>query len=416
MNRSLSRLSAVLLSAVFLLGTQVTPAQEQAVSEPDQPDMGTLEFEGEVAVLPLTSESGHPRVWVDLGDGEQYAFVVDTGAEVNVMDAAIAKRLGYEVTGEMDIGAPGGPQITGGIVRVPEVKISDTTIRNAEFVTMDIDGFSMGIMQGVIGLGLFKDVTLTYDQSNQQLRVNRGELSADAAGAMAFTNASGHIQIELDVAGYKLPTHVDTGAMGNWLIPIELLEKLPLKGEPVAGPRARLVGGERELKLAQLDGEIQFGGFRISDPQLAFMSPTTGYGNLGMGVMRDMVVAVDQRNSLISFTRAAGNHVQASAGGPVRMMRRGGPGGAVMANPSERRQIGLAFMGMNDPGNLRVDTVIPGSLAEKAGFKAGDRLTTMNGRDLSDYSMADLGQLFGSSTPLVIEVQRDGDTRTLEIE
>ena len=33
-------------------------------------------------------------------------------AAVNVIDAGIAARLGYEVVGEREIGAPGGPQIS----------------------------------------------------------------------------------------------------------------------------------------------------------------------------------------------------------------------------------------------------------------------------------------------------------------
>ena len=150
--------SAVLaLVVVAALGSQSSVARESSAH------IGEFNFSGDAVVLPLVKDSTHPKVVVDIGDGEHYEFIVDTGAGVNVIDSSIAESLGYEVIGEMEIGAPGGPQIPGNIVKVPLVRVGDATIENAEFVTMDISGFSGGLTQGVIGIGKFSDYLVEYN-------------------------------------------------------------------------------------------------------------------------------------------------------------------------------------------------------------------------------------------------------------
>ena len=121
----------------------VSAAAQTQIAPEDMPDAGNFNFPGDTVVLPLT-DGGHPRVTVDFGDGQRYQFIVDTGASVNIIDSAIAEELGFEVSGEMEIGAPGGAQIPGKIIRVESVRVGDATITDAEFVTMDINEFSQG--------------------------------------------------------------------------------------------------------------------------------------------------------------------------------------------------------------------------------------------------------------------------------
>jgi predicted aspartyl protease len=412
MEKAMKFVSIIVVGLLIALPNTNSHAQVR-MDPADLPESGEFIFKGAEVVLPLTSSYGHPQVTVDLGDGEQYTFIVDTGASVNVLDTGVAQRLGFEVTGQMEIGAPGGAQVPGDIVMVPLVSVGDAEIRNAEFVTFGVSEFSMGMTQGVLGLSLFQEFVLTYDQSNAQIRVTRGQLSADEPGTLAYSDNSGHINIELDVAGTMVTTHIDSGAMGEFMLPGELLEDLPLKAEPQDAPRARMVGGERDIKTAQLDGKASFAGFTFEDPQLVFMSPSTGYGNVGMGVMGEMVVSIDQRNHLISFTKEKAQKQTVRQTGPRRMVRRGGPSEVAVGG---RRQVGVMFQGFGGMGDLKVGNVVPGSLAEAAGLMPGDKLLAVNDKKITDYEMKDLGELFGSSTPLQIKVDREGELKTIEID
>ena len=198
---------------------------------------------------------------------------------VNVIDTSIAESLGYEVVGETEIGAPGGPQITANIVKVPLIQVGDATIENAEWVTMDIIGFSGGMTQGVIGVGTFSDYLVAYD-----------------------------------------------------------------------------IGGV---------------------------------------ILAELLVSIDQNNHLISF--------QQSARKPVA------------ANANKRRRLGVRFRGMPRGSVLTIASIDPDSLGEKAGLLPGDVLLTLNDKPTEQYSMSDLGILFGSSDPLTFYIERDGESKTIEI-
>ena len=94
----------------------------------------------------------------------------------------------------------------------------------------------------------------------------------------------------------------------------------------------------------------------------------------------------------------------------------GGPG--VMpysdADAGEPRKLGVMFKGMGG-GDLKIASVVPGSLAETAGFLPGDKLVSVNDRPTADYDMSEFGKLFRSSTPLSFEVERGGELIILRI-
>jgi len=383
-------LRTLALSAIVATAGPACLAQEHV------PELGQLEFAGESLALPLTEQGGHPKVIVDMGDGEQHEFIVDTGASANVLDSAIAESLGFEVVGEIQIGAPGGPQIPGSIVRVPLAHIGGATIKDAEFVTMDLVKFSGGSIQGVLGMGVFRDYLLTYDYGQNQIRVSRDTLSADGPGVMRYNNVSGHIQVDMDVAGTTLATHVDTGSMAGFTLPVEMKESLVLKESGQGASRARMVGGDRDVQFGQLDGDILFAGSRYKDPQVGFMDPSPGYGNVGGRVLGEFVLSIDQQNHLIRFQKSAHKPVAAASNAP--------------------RRLGVQFRGLPGGSVLTIGHVEPGSLGEKAGLLPGDVLLKLNDKPSEDYDMASLGMLFRGSELLQLEIERDGQMRSIEIQ
>ena len=334
-------------------------------------------------------------VAVDFGDGEQYDFIVDTGAGVNVIDISIAESQGYEIVGETEIGAPGGPQIPATIVKVPLVHVGDATIVDAEFVTMDVNVFSGGMTQGVLGVGLFHEYLTVFDLGAGQITISRDSLSADDAGVVPYNAEDGQVQIEIDVAGTQVATHIDTGSMGGLMLPGEMMESLPLTDAPTSGGKARLVGGQRDIKHAQLDGSILFAGHEFENPDVAFMTPSSGHGNIGGRILDQFVVSVDQKNHLIAFRKSGGD--------------------AVAANDKKPRRLGVQFRGMPGGSVLTIGRVDPGSLGEEAGMLPGDVLLTLNDKPTEQYGMSDLRTLFAGSEPLKFDIERDGVSKTIEI-
>jgi predicted aspartyl protease len=356
---------------------------------------GVVHFDGAESNLALQSDQVHPRVSADLGDNSQHFFIVDTGASVNVIDSGIAESRGYKVVGETEIGAPGGPQIPASIVSVPLLRVGDVSITDAEFVTMDIAGFSGGATHGVLGVGLFEDYLVTIDRRAGHIRLSRQSLSADEAGVLAYDTANAQIDIEILVAGRPLRAHSDTGSMGEFLLPGELMATLPLQ-EAQATTRARLVGGERDITFAQLQGNIQFADLQFENPTIAFMTPGPGAGNIGSKVLADYLVTIDQKKHLIAFRKATEG---------------------VTAADNRPRRLGLQMRGMHgSESTLTIAGVVPGSVGEQAGLLAGDVLVAINAKPTGQYDMAAMGSLFASKVPLELQVEREGKLLTIEIE
>ncbi len=367
-------------------------AINQVKSKPRQVEeqpaaLGDFDFPGNRLVLKTTHSGPHPKVVVDLGDGETYHFIVDTGASVNVMDTTIAEKLGYNVIGSTEIGAPGGPQVAMDIVKVPLAKIDAGEITDAEFLLMDIQKFSMGTMHGVIGMGLFREYLLTFDMGEGLITISRESLSIDDPTVITYQPSNGHIMIEMDVAGTPVDAHIDTGAMGGFMLPGESLQSFPIMGEPQAGRKARLVGGERDITRAQINGSIRFGGFEFKNETVSFMTPSTGYGNIGGDVFSQMVMPIDQKNHLIGFRK------------PTKKT------GTLTGKP---RRLGVEFRGMGGGGDLAIGMIEKGSLGESAGFQSGDKMVSVNGRSIKDVAIQELGALIQGKELLEFVVERKG--------
>ena len=358
------------------------------------PVPASIEFSGPMLTVPLKGGSVHPIAMVELGDEEGFKFVVDTGASVNVIDQAISEARGFEVVGRTAIGAPGGDKVPVDIVRVPIVNIGNGVMTDVEFVTLDIESMTGGLMQGVIGLPVFRDYLLTFDQAQDQIRVTRETLTTDESDVMAYKDSGGHIQIDVEVAGSVVETHVDTGSMASFTLPIELKTAMPLKKESFFQSGARLVGGNRKIERAQLDGDIVLAGHRYENPGIGFMDPSPGYGNVGSRVLGDYVLSIDQKNHLIRFQR----------------------NGSATDESSTPRQLGVELRGMPGGNSLTVGRVEAGSLGEQAGLLAGDELVSVNGKPTGDYEMTELGALIRGNEPLTLQVERGGIATVIEIQ
>jgi len=379
--------ASLALAAMLMVGTQSSMARESSA------DIGEVVFAGDSITLPLKKNEVHPRVIVDFDDGERHEFIVDTGASVNVIDSSIAESLGLEVVGETEIGAPGGPQIPAKIVIVPLARVGDVTIKNAEFVTMDVKGFTRGTTHGVLGVGLFSDYLVTFDRAAGHIKLSHGNLSAKAPGVLPYDPSNGQIEIEIDVAGTTVAAHIDTGSMGEFTLPGEMMESLSLQ-KTQSERKARLVGGNRDIKFAQLNGSIEFANFEFQNPNVAFMTPSPGAGNIGSGILADYIVSIDQKNKMIGFRKSADGNLAAS---------------------NKPRRLGVRFGGVPGGNVMRVASVDPGSLGEQVGFLAGDVMVSLNGKPTEDYDMSELGTLISGSAPLSINIERDGISKTIEI-
>ena len=111
---------------------------------------------------------GGPRIYVQavLPDGEPGLFLVDTGADVNVLSVDVADRLGVDVLeGAFQLSGLGGTT-TAGLAVLSQVRLGDATISDLPFaVGVRGVGSSAGLMplDGILGRETWKRFFMEID-------------------------------------------------------------------------------------------------------------------------------------------------------------------------------------------------------------------------------------------------------------
>jgi len=111
----------------------------------------------------------------------------------------------------------------------------------------------------------------------------------------------GTASIEVEVAGRRVPTIVDSGSPEFITLPRYLLDELPFRDEPKVVGRMATLFNEMEITAATLDGELRIGSQRVSQPLLKFHDLIPD-GVLGRKALRELTVTFDPPRGRIRFT------------------------------------------------------------------------------------------------------------------
>ncbi len=360
--------------------------------------LADVQFDGDSVVMELDMSSGYPMVNVVLDHKRKANFVVDTGASISVIDPGIAKKLGLVSVGRQNVGPPGMKGEETDIVRLDHLSAGALTVRQADLAVVDIVELTQGLMDGVIGMDLFRDLLITLRLAEGKLEISHQSLSSDSPNVMKLGDDE-NLNIEMDVTGFFVDAHLDSGSPGGFTLPPEMKNSLKLASGTRGSGAVQLVGSSRTLEYGKLVGSIHLGTIEYKNPDIAFMSPSLGKANIGHSVMRNLVITIDQKNKLLSMVpannEALADHKRVNTA-------------------STSRRLGIMFKGFGG-GPLQLAGVEPDSLAERSGFKAGDQINTLNGKPMADYVQNELRNLFSGQEPLVFEVDRDGQIITLKV-
>lgn len=355
-----------------------------------------VSFEGDRVEVPSRFDGRHTFVRGWLGAGDGIDVLIDTGSGASILGPGLVRELGLAKVGERTVLSGGTDPVTADIVVVPELAIGDLSIRNAQFLVLDVLG-DRGVM---VGMGAFRDYLLTFDPARGAIVVERGALSAEDPDVLPFEQR-GAIQIDVDVAGRTVRADLDTGSQAGLTLPYALRDSVRLAGPLTRVPDARLVGGTRSQWRGVVDGVVSIGGLTYEDPEVHFVDPAVA-GNVGGQVLQDAKLTIDQRNGLLALRPYPAGTRRVVASRP-------GASGASGAPASRRLGFGL------NPRDGTIRLVEPGSLADEAGLREGDVIVSINGRSIAEHGSG-LPALLRGSEPLVFLVDRDGGRVEIRIE
>jgi len=397
-----------LLTLLLLLPSGGAVAAQH--DDPEQPaDPGRTVLPASPLEIAMDLNTGRPMVDVLVDGSGPYRFVVDTGAQFSLIDAGIASDLGLEVVGSQMVRSPGvSENIVARRVRPARVEVGGLALEQPVLAAMDLVGVSAGAIEGIIGLGHFRDLLLTFDYPRSRLVVAKGKLDRDDPATVQLDPDREHVQIPADIGGVSMPIVIDTGSPGGFTVPKAFEPRLRFRSEPTPGPTIHLVGGAHPTWRGQLEGTIRVADIGYENPQVALTTIVEDFGHIGFLVLRELVITLDQASRLVRLERVAAPQI---AQVPVRVRATGsGP----VALPGAKPRLGVAFRMSprgfaKESGGLVVQHVDSGGAADQAGLQSGDIVLAVNGTPLANIEKAaEIGALLRGQRPLELSVLRGG--------
>ncbi len=342
--------------------------------------------------VPMDMKWQKPAIPLKINGSGPYMFLLDSGAGPSlIVDQDLAQELKLPKQGNDRVGDPSNPHaLAVDKVMVDTVQVGDLVYEGVESLSWDRPLYSGPERpRGVAGLGLFGGMLVTFDYPAGRVRFLRGDLpEPDGKEVFACRMVHNVPTIDIDVAGKKFEAHLDTGSTGFISLPLDAAKTLPLASEPIEMARASTVNRQYSVYSAPLKGTVQVANVKLENPTLHFMEGSRP--NVGTDFLRNMAVTIDRKNQRLRFV---------SDGRPVA--------------PAQRPRVGLLTAGVRD-GRIPVDSVAPGSPAEKAGLRAGDMVVKINGQPVGPMKPGDVAMAM-RVTPLRFTLLRDGGELEVEI-
>ena len=348
--------------------------------------------EGPAGSAPMSVVQDQPSVDVRVAGQGPFRFLIDTGAAgAGRISAELVERLGLKEAGEVLVGDPSGRNAaTRSLVRVPELTFAGRSWKDLDMLVAGDDAEIPGIA-GILGFAMFGDVLLTLDYPGKQVRLQSGALPpADGREVLEFVSEHGIPAIEIDLAGTKVLADLDSGSMGWVMVPGQMAESMPLAETPRVVGRASTAFNEFEIRSARLNGRLRVGGHEIENPPVEF-ADLFPRGNVGGQFLGQFAVSFDQENRRVRFTRS----------GEEPLVRK------------PRYRIG-AMIGMG-PDGWKIEGVVAGSPAERAGLRTGDRIARVNGTPVEELAGEASARMLGSPDEVVLDVLRGEETLELRL-
>ena len=300
---------ALALFAAFCVST-VTAAGPTEHRSHATPAPSIIEVPPSGVTLPMRDFGGRPVVEVRINGNGPFAFILDTGASITVVDQELAKELSLDSAAGVraDSGGGGaGPRI----VTVNTLNVADAMIGGFMTAVMPLSGLlkTDGAPRGVLSASSFPGCLVSFDFPKKLITIKKGALAAaDSQTIFLYPDDGDLPSVPIRIAGHETRVHLDTGSASTLTLPRRFLTELPLTSQPKDSGSARLLGGSSPISSAAVDGALEIGIYRIELTEIFFsdmrLGGEIGPGNLGYGVLRDFVVTLDSRSRRVKLERS----------------------------------------------------------------------------------------------------------------
>lgn len=359
-----------------------------------------------IARVPVHFFAGRvPFIDVKVG-GRALSFIVDTGADTELIDGAIAAQLGLHVENPQMIAQPGGA-VAMGKVTGARASIGALSTDLPQLTAVPLAPLAPVVgraLDGLIGHTLLRRFVVEIDYQAHAIAFYDPATARPRGTAipLEISDIDAYVNVELVQGGRTVAAklELDTGSFDALGLSDRFVQANGLAAnKPTLDVPGVAIGGETSGYRLRLD-ELRIGPFVLANVPMGATRGSTGdeslpsAGTLGAEVLRRFTVVLDYPHARM--------FLEPRTAMPREL--------AVDCSGLVLRALGDHFE------QLAVHAIIPGSPADAAGLQAGDVIVAVNGAPVAGRDLESLlDKLYRPGETLALRIARNGSTREVEL-
>ena len=222
--------------------------------------------------VPFVFSTNHVFVMAFVNGKGPFQFVLDSGAERNVLDTSLLRSLNLKTRGKFHINGTGPQSVPSSQTENCVIQIGDATLPEQKFITYDFSGLkklASTDISGVLGRNVFRDFVVKVDYGIPQivLTLPAKFVYSGAGTILPLSFDQYHTpQIDGSVDGFAGKFNIDTGFNDPLLLYAPFVQKNGMQAKYAAQGQASKVvgaGGSAKIQIAPAL-PFQFGGFSVT--------------------------------------------------------------------------------------------------------------------------------------------------------
>jgi hypothetical protein len=249
--------------------------------------------------IPFTMDRNLIIIKAQITKNATYNFVFDTGTEGIMLLDSLANQ--YKVSGLDTIITPKGEFAgTQEKVLIPKIGFEGLILKNKDAIKMPRQMLFSNKAVGIIGMQTFMGYMITLDYKNSKLILQKGSLLQQPNTIPI--NLDHLLEAKVKLNGKEVLAHFDCGAAGYISVPKRWDSIYKLKTEPVFFTKGRTPMGDFDVFKAGLEGEIEVGNYKISNPKINLVTGDFFYSiNFGYEFFKEHLITIDTKNKLMQI-------------------------------------------------------------------------------------------------------------------
>ncbi len=290
-----------MLVMVLLISSVTSRAQVGPV-----PDNNfTVEFKPNRVELPMFYRNGaNPVIEVMVNGQGPFRFMFDTGAAYDLrLDEKVAKGWNLKMIDSVRVGDGSGKNDRWlPMVQINNISLGGYNISNTRALVRNYNKLGADRIDGVIGLGYFRNVLVELVFERNQMIISKGRLEPSAPNTIPYNFDRGIPVISASLNGKNINMNFDTGNMGGLTFHSADITPEIMDGEPKIVGRAQTVANQFEIREAKLKKPFRIGNLVFENPTV-IINDIIPAANMGVTFSRQMNCTFDPSNRLMKLEK-----------------------------------------------------------------------------------------------------------------